>query len=617
MFLRISYFALVLFAFLLVSCASTKPAETVAPKTADTTSQNSVPDSAIATAPAEEPLPEGNKDVAHESFLRYLYLQQRGEAEIAIVFLQHAAEADPANRYLAFTLAEELSEREQYDMAMNVAERAKKLPGASNAAEEGLLASLYLRTGKLDSAKVYYKKSIASNDEDYTKIYEYSLFLEWEEPKDFDELLRVYGMLLPRINYMQNMFSRTAQIMLQNGKDSAFCALLTDAFNATHNPSFMMDKFHYYDEKKMKDSAFAALETLHREVPDDTTGLKLYGATLITENRPSEASAAIAEYRNSHEAVPSIIYLQGLATRGENKLDSATKFFNEIANDPKFGHQAHAQLSFIAVTMNDTLSAVREIEIADSLSPGDYFIDKLRRYMAYGMTEKSFPMLDSLLAKEYATMKSDSLDQNVRDAAKERYYGLLAINADMHARYASKFIYSDSSVAEEHYKKAAESTDLYLLNNPAANDMKFLRASILERRKFVDEAIAAFKDLLKADPKNHMVLNYLGYSLIDLARTPEEVREGVVLVDSALVLDPENVSYLDSKAWGLFRLGMFKEAKDVMTSLPVKLPAIFKDYSYWEHLGRILDALGETEAAADCFDKLYELQPKHPFAKKK
>lgn len=607
----------VLFVILLVSCASTKKDEAVSvqPTVA-------LPDTTLANALAEDSLPVGNKDIAHESFLRYLYLQLREEPELAVVFLQHAAESDPANRYLAFTLAEELAERERYDAALEIAEKAKKLPGKSNAAEDGLLATLYVRTGAADSAKAYYKKTIAKNEEDYTKIYEYSLFLEWEEPKDNDELIRVYRLLLPRLHYMRNMFNRTAQLLLQTKNDSAFCDLLSEAFQATGDKTFMLDKYNYYDGMNMRDSAIATLATLNKAIPEDTTVLKLYGAALITMNRSSETSALISEYAKEHEMFPSLVFLRGLAARGEKQPDNASKYFNSILNDSLFGHQAHAQLSFIAAEKQDTINAIKEIEMADSLAPGQYFTDRLRSYVNYNQYGKAFPMLEQMLDTLYREMQEEKSrpaadSSEKKPAAKERYFALLSVYADMNARYANRIFFAEPDSAIVHYKKSLEAIDLYLLNDPAAFNIKFLKASVLERCKKTDEAVAVFRELLKQDPKDHLVMNYLGYTLIDLARTPEEVQEGIALVDSALALDPENVSYLDSKAWGLYRTGKNKEALDIMIALSTKQPEILQDVSYWEHMGRILEALGEKEKAMDCFDKLYELSPKHPFAKKK
>ena len=55
--------------------------------------------------------------------------------------------------------------------------------------------------------------------------------------------------------------------------------------------------------------------------------------------------------------------------------------------------------------------------------------------------------------------------------------------------------------------------------------------------------------------------NYYGYLLID---HDMDVKKGVALVKEALKIEPNSPSYLDSLAWGLYKLGQCKEAYEIM-----------------------------------------------------
>jgi tetratricopeptide (TPR) repeat protein len=57
------------------------------------------------------------------------------------------------------------------------------------------------------------------------------------------------------------------------------------------------------------------------------------------------------------------------------------------------------------------------------------------------------------------------------------------------------------------------------------------------------------------------MLNNLGMFLIDKDRN---ISEGLVLVDKALKLSPDNYSYLHSKGWGLFKQGKLKESLELL-----------------------------------------------------
>lgn len=61
--------------------------------------------------------------------------------------------------------------------------------------------------------------------------------------------------------------------------------------------------------------------------------------------------------------------------------------------------------------------------------------------------------------------------------------------------------------------------------------------------------------------KSPIYLNYLGYILID---HKVDVKKGMGYIREVLKLEPDSAYYLDSLAWGYYRLGNCKEAKRVM-----------------------------------------------------
>ena len=56
-------------------------------------------------------------------------------------------------------------------------------------------------------------------------------------------------------------------------------------------------------------------------------------------------------------------------------------------------------------------------------------------------------------------------------------------------------------------------------------------------------------------------LNYYGYLLIDHTI---DVKKGIALVERALKLEPDSPYYLDSLAWGYYKLGECQKAYDIM-----------------------------------------------------
>ncbi|WP_104696053.1 ATP-dependent nuclease subunit B [Helicobacter salomonis] len=58
--------------------------------------------------------------------------------------------------------------------------------------------------------------------------------------------------------------------------------------------------------------------------------------------------------------------------------------------------------------------------------------------------------------------------------------------------------------------------------------------------------------------------NFLGYSLIDYDL---DIKKGIAYVKTALQLEPDSVFYLDSLAWGYYKLGQCAQAKDTFAKI--------------------------------------------------
>lgn len=79
-------------------------------------------------------------------------------------------------------------------------------------------------------------------------------------------------------------------------------------------------------------------------------------------------------------------------------------------------------------------------------------------------------------------------------------------------------------------------------------------------KKVLDEVIARLEVVIQKE-KSSLFLNYLGYLLID---HDLNVTKGIAYVKEALKQDPNSVFYLDSLAWGEYKLGNCKEAQKIM-----------------------------------------------------
>ena len=119
---------------------------------------------------------------------------------------------------------------------------------------------------------------------------------------------------------------------------------------------------------------------------------------------------------------------------------------------------------------------------------------------------------------------------------------------DVH-RAAKKF-----SEAAEAYSRAVA-----LIPRPQPGDWSlfYYRGIAFERIKEWPKAEADFKKALELNPDEPHVLNYLGYSWIDMGMNLEE---GLNLVKKAVSLRPDDGYIVDSLGWAYYKLGRYEEA---------------------------------------------------------
>jgi tetratricopeptide (TPR) repeat protein len=85
-------------------------------------------------------------------------------------------------------------------------------------------------------------------------------------------------------------------------------------------------------------------------------------------------------------------------------------------------------------------------------------------------------------------------------------------------------------------------------------------------KKTVKEIIPKLKYLIKFYP-NAYLYNFLGYIMVD---KNVNVKEGLKYIQKAVEADPENEEYMDSLAWGYYKLGKCAQAWEIIQNVHLK-----------------------------------------------
>lgn len=129
--------------------------------------------------------------------------------------------------------------------------------------------------------------------------------------------------------------------------------------------------------------------------------------------------------------------------------------------------------------------------------------------------------------------------------------------------------------------------------SPDDADIQFRLGAAYETAGRVVDAERTFRAMLTRDPLHANALNYLGYML---ANRGLKLAEALALVDRALVVEPDNPAFLDSRGWALFKLGRLADAEPPLKQAATALGGSSVIQS---HYADVLAALGRRGEAAD------------------
>ncbi len=153
----------------------------------------------------------------------------------------------------------------------------------------------------------------------------------------------------------------------------------------------------------------------------------------------------------------------------------------------------------------------------------------------------------------------------------------------------------DTYRSEERYTDAVASytTAIDLVAEEQASDWRnyYVRGISYERLDDWENAEADFRKALELQPAQPLVLNYLGYTLVEKNLKIDEARG---MIEEAVAGDPDNGYITDSLGWVLYKIGEFEAAVPHMERAAELLPS---DPVINDHLGDVLWKVGrKTEA---------------------
>jgi tetratricopeptide (TPR) repeat protein len=255
---------------------------------------------------------------------------------------------------------------------------------------------------------------------------------------------------------------------------------------------------------------------------------------------------------------------------------------------------------------DDTANAVRAYQDMGNLSP----LQAKRASVLVIEAYRAGHQIDQALAEVHKDMAADPSDRGYQfsyanllaekgqtaDAVKY-LQGMLTggpQDADVYLNLAQVQergrLYDDA-------RKSAQQAEQISTANSDKEMAWFLQGAVAEREKNYDQAEIEFKKVLAQDPQNGEALNYYGYML---AERGVRLAEAVSMIQRSLQEDPANGAFLDSLGWAYYKQNQLGEARKYLEQAISRTP---HDPTVLGHLGDVYDKMGETERAAQLWER--------------
>jgi tetratricopeptide (TPR) repeat protein len=165
----------------------------------------------------------------------------------------------------------------------------------------------------------------------------------------------------------------------------------------------------------------------------------------------------------------------------------------------------------------------------------------------------------------------------------------------------------DTYRREERFAEAVKAYDRAIATFESENPVQwatyFARGIAHERVKDWPKAEADFRMALKLNPDQPQVLNYLGYSFVEMQTNYDEALE---MIRTAVKAEPDAGYIVDSLGWALYRLGRYDEAVVHMERAVELMPV---DPVVNDHLGDVLWAVGRKREAEFQWKRALSFEP--------
>lgn len=386
-------------------------------------------------------------------------------------------------------------------------------------------------------------------------------------------------------------------------------------------------KFQNYNAMQQTDLALQELEKMRELDPGNVTTLHTISQYYLELGRDEQSKAVLEDAFERHPGnARTLLLLADIYVREQNWEKLGESFLSMI-EDPLISptkkmdlirflymqYQNRPNESMLEEQVEYAVTIVSEME-ADygpaQLFAAEYYLNKQD-------TDKALQTLER--ATTIFPDNSEAWSQRLQLLfSQQRYEEVIALADQAEANAPDnafiRFFAGASHMLLENYQDAEEWLQQATLAPAQRNFRSVIHSTLADVLNELDrweEAEKTYQTSLRLDRDNHNALNNYAYYL---SVRNEKLEEALEMSKRAVVIEPENSSYLDTAGWVYFQLGNVDEAKEYIER---SIDAGAESATIFEHMGDIFEALNERSEAIYWWEKAYEIDNNREYLKER
>lgn len=300
-------------------------------------------------------------------------------------------------------------------------------------------------------------------------------------------------------------------------------------------------------------------------VEDDYSLVRMKIIALIQLHEIEKAKLLAIKLVEQSKMVDDYILLSDIYVK-QKKYDTAIKYL-ESAYAKDYNEKVLDKMAIVLyVNMQRKKDAIAQLETHTRVHGCSKLI--CSRLIGFYSNDNNIDGLLSACLRLYKIDTSQELAKQIIQiyAYKKEYIKLIGFlesskvdNELLLQLYTNNRNYKKAAIlADEIYSQTGDlsylgQSAIFEYESAADKDSKLMRNRVIEKLEKVIENL-----------ENPLYLNYLGYILID---QKVDIKKGMEYVNRALLIEPTSIAYIDSLAWGYYKLGECKKANKIINTI--------------------------------------------------